>query len=90
MGGLTVLYYASTTALAVFTGLVIVNLVQPGTGINTDTLSVPEHIMQREPTTFADIILSLVHPNLVAAAASAITGEITYVDCGYNAIGLGS
>jgi len=69
VGGLTILYYASTTALAVFIGLVVVNLIQPGHGIDTGTLNIPEEISQRPPTTFADIILNLVHPNIVAAAA---------------------
>ncbi len=69
LGGFTVLYYACTTALAVFSGLVIVNLLQPGADINTASLAVPDEIAAREPTTFADIILSLVHPNIIAAAA---------------------
>ena len=69
VGGLTILYYASTTALAVFIGLVVVNLIQPGYGMDTGTLNIPEEISQRPPTTFADIILNLVHPNIVAAAA---------------------
>lgn len=69
MGGLTLLYYASTTALAVFTGLIVVNLISPGSGIDTSQIVLPESIANREPTHFSDIILSLVHPNLVEAAA---------------------
>lgn len=69
LGGLTVAYYAGTTALAVLTGLVVVNLLQPGANISTDSLNLPAHIADREATTFADIILSLVHPNIIAAAA---------------------
>lgn len=69
LGGLTLLYYACTTALAVLVGLLVVNLLQPGNGLDTSTLALPESIAEREPTTFSDIILSLVHPNLIAAAA---------------------
>ncbi len=69
LGGFTILYYAATTALAVLIGLVVVNLIQPGNGIDTGSLSIPEEISQREPTTLSDIVLSLVHPNIVAAAA---------------------
>jgi len=72
LGGMTILYYASTTALAVFIGLVVVNILQPGTGIDTESLAVPEQISQRDPATFADIILSLIHPNIIAAAAETL------------------
>ena len=72
VGGFTVLYYATTTALAVFTGLVIVNILQPGSGMSTEALVIPKEISEREATTFADIILSLVHPNIIAAAAETL------------------
>lgn len=72
LGGMTVLYYASTTALAVFIGLVVVNIIQPGSGIDTESLAVPEQISQRNPATFSDIILSLIHPNIIAAAAETL------------------
>ncbi|MEE8321743.1 MAG: cation:dicarboxylase symporter family transporter, partial [Gammaproteobacteria bacterium] len=55
VGGLTVLYYASTTAIAVFIGLVIVNIIQPGSNI-TD---LPTQTTSPEPVGFTDIILSL-------------------------------
>lgn len=70
MGGLTILYYASTTGLAVFTGLIVVNIISPGEGIDTSQIVLPDHIAEREPTHFSDIILSLVHPNLIDAAAN--------------------
>lgn len=72
MGGMTILYYASTTALAVFIGLVVVNILQPGSGIDTESLAVPEQISQSNPATFSDIILSLIHPNIIAAAAETL------------------
>lgn len=69
LGGFTLFYYACTTALAVLTGLLVVNLIQPGQGIETAALTLPD-VANREPTTFSDIILSLVHPNLIDAAAN--------------------
>lgn len=69
VGGLTILYYACTTALAVLVGLVIVNLIQPGSGIAELSNVVPEKVSEKVGIGFTDIILSLVHPNLLAAAA---------------------
>ncbi len=69
VGGLTVLYYATTTGLAVLIGLVIVNLVQPGSGITELSNTVPEKISTLETANFTNIILSFISPNLVASAA---------------------
>lgn len=68
LGGLTVLYYALTTASAVLLGLILVNIIQPGSGVDTLGSQLPEN-MSREPAGFSDIISSLISPNLVAAAA---------------------
>jgi len=69
IGGLTVLYYAVTTALAVLIGLIIVNIIQPGNGINIISTSIPANISDRESIGFTEIILSMVSPNLIASAA---------------------
>jgi Na+/H+-dicarboxylate symporter len=70
IGGITVLYYATTTAIAVFIGLVVVNIVQPGVGLDAIAGgAVPENVAGKEETGFSDIILSLFTDNLVASAA---------------------
>jgi len=69
LGGLTVTYYAATTALAVLTGLILVNLIQPGTGYAIQQTVVPGTIAGKESIGFVDIIQSLISPNLIAAAA---------------------
>lgn len=69
VGGFTVLYYASTTAVAVILGLIIVNIIQPGTGAANLSTEVPATVAARETIGMADIVLSMVAPNLVAAAA---------------------
>jgi len=68
VGGLTLLYYASTTALAVLIGLVVVNLIQPGSGMAELSNVIPEKVSEKTGIGFKDIILSLVHPNLLGAA----------------------
>jgi len=69
VGGLTIIYYASTTALAVLIGLLVVNLIQPGGGITELSTVVPDKVTEKTGIGFQDIILSLVNPNLIQAAA---------------------
>ncbi|MEE9286655.1 MAG: dicarboxylate/amino acid:cation symporter [Gammaproteobacteria bacterium] len=69
IGGVTLLYYAVTTAIAVFIGLVVVNLIQPGAGVTELSGSVPEIVAPREPMGITDILLYMIKPNLIAAAA---------------------
>jgi Na+/H+-dicarboxylate symporter len=70
MGGYTVLYYLTTTAIAVFIGLVIVNIIQPGTSAGDLSNIIPDEIAGKEATGVSDIIKTLITPNLVEAAAS--------------------
>ena len=69
LGGFTIIYYTVTTAIAVFIGLLVVNWIQPGAGIQMGETSVPEHILAKQETGISDIILSLISPNLVSAAS---------------------
>lgn len=68
MGGFTVIYYTITTALAVLTGLLVVNWIQPGAGIQLTQTTVPDHILAKQDTGISDIFLSLISPNLISAA----------------------
>lgn len=69
LGGLTVLYYLSTTGGAVLLGLILVNIIEPGAGGLHQYAATPAGIDAREPTGISDIVRSMVTPNLVAAAA---------------------
>jgi Na+/H+-dicarboxylate symporter len=69
VGGLTLLYYAATTAIAVLIGLVVVNLIQPGVGIGHASPELSEQITSRADTGFVEIIRSLISPNVISAAA---------------------
>lgn len=69
LGGFTVLYYLSTTAIAVLVGLIMVNIIQPGIGISELSDIIPDKVIAKEKTGIEDIVGSLIKPNLVAAAA---------------------
>jgi Na+/H+-dicarboxylate symporter len=68
LGGITVAYYLATTCVAVLIGLVMVNLIQPGAGLEFEAAALPERTAGRE-VGVTDLLLALVSPNLVAAAA---------------------
>ncbi len=70
IGGITIAYYLVTGAIAVLIGLLMVNLIQPGAGISTAGLIKPDGAVRAaEEMGLSDILLSLVTPNLFAAAA---------------------
>lgn len=68
-GGITLVYYLITTAIAVLIGLVMVNLIQPGVGLNIEAAGLSESIAAKQDIGVSDILLSMVSPNLVASAA---------------------
>ncbi len=69
VGGATIVYYSLTTGLAVLIGLIMVNLIQPGAGLTELSQTIPDKVIGKEQTGFADIILSMISPNLIASAA---------------------
>lgn len=69
VGGLTVLYYAVTTGLAVALGIVLVNVFRPGVGVELGATTAPAEVMGKASLGFADIVLSFVSDNIVKAMA---------------------
>jgi solute carrier family 1 (high affinity glutamate transporter) protein 1 len=69
VGGLTILYYALTTGTAVALGIVLVNLFQPGTGLELGGVTAPERVMAKQELGFSDILLSFVSDNVFKAMA---------------------
>lgn len=69
VGALTVVYYISTTGIAVLIGLVLVNAIAPGVGVDTIGGPLPDGGILNRTVTVPDMILSLVTPNLIDAAA---------------------
>ena len=67
LGGISVAYYACTTFIAVSIGLLMANLWQPGVGVSLGDLGEPTRRVG--DVGIADLILSLVHPNIIGAAA---------------------
>ena len=68
VGLYTLLYYFLTVALAVAIGLVMVNLIRPGDGVPTANLTA-DPSLAAQGNSISDILLSLVAPNIVSAAA---------------------
>lgn len=70
LSGVTIGYYLVTVVIAVLIGLIMVNLIQPGVGISTEGLQQPDELvrMARERG-IGDVLLAMVAPNLIAAAA---------------------
>lgn len=79
LGGKTLLYYLTTTLLAVLVGLTLVNLVQPGVldgepaarqlGLDPGTGAALASVADRNAGDLVQIFLRMVPPNIVAAAA---------------------
>jgi Na+/H+-dicarboxylate symporter len=67
-GSTVLLYYFSTTAIAVLIGILVVNLIQPGGGVTFGEGEIPQVVAGKEKG-ISDIVLSLVSPNIVASAA---------------------
>ncbi len=70
LSAVTVAYYFITVVIAVLIGLFMVNLIQPGVGMSTEGLAVPEEVVEAVGERgIGDILLSMIAPNLIEAAA---------------------
>lgn len=89
LGGKTLAWYLTTTTLAVLVGLVTMNLMQPGIvdgqpardslGLAAETGAVMEKVAGRDSGDLVEIVLRMVPPNIVAAAADGqMLGLITF------------
>ena len=70
ISAVTITYYFLTVAIAVLIGLIMVNLIQPGVGVSTAGLEQPDELLRSmDERGIGDILLAMVAPNLIAAAA---------------------
>ncbi len=79
LGGKTLLYYLTTSLLAILIGLMVVNLIAPGIdemgpvkerlGFDADVSSISDKVAGRGAGDVVDIFLRMVPTNIVAAAA---------------------
>ncbi len=69
LGGITLAYYFSTTFIAVAIGLVFVNIIQPGAGLQLSTAHLPDTVAANENAGIGHIFQTMISPNLFDAAA---------------------
>lgn len=72
IGGKALLYFITVTTLALFIGLVVSNVIQPGAGLDTAHLNsgdVSEYVQKSKEKTWVDHITEIVPPNVLGAFA---------------------
>ncbi len=69
LGLKTMLYYLTTSTLAIIAGLTFVNLIKPGNGIDPDLLKGAEE-MDFEKTSFSETLMNIVPENIFEAFAN--------------------
>ncbi len=69
LGIKTLIYYLTTTAIAVFIGIIIVTIIKPGVGSGVFEGAMPEAIRGKESITIVDLVQGLISPNLFESAA---------------------
>ena len=67
-GTITLIYFLSTSGIAVMAGIIVVNIMQPGLGVELIT-GIPEKVAGKEPIGITDILKSFVTPNLFQSMA---------------------
>ncbi|MBD3258594.1 cation:dicarboxylase symporter family transporter, partial [candidate division GN15 bacterium] len=66
----TIGFYVFTTSASVFIGLVLVNIIQPGSRVELWVSEVPEFVAEGQGQTLIDVLTGLVPSNVFQAAAS--------------------
>lgn len=66
IGGKTLLYYLSTSVLAIFTGQILVNIIKPGVGAQINFVQEVEGLVEKQRS-FKDIIVEIVPDNVLTA-----------------------
>ena len=67
-GTITLIYFLSTSGIAVFAGIIVVNIMQPGLGVELIT-DIPKKVAGKESIGITDILQSFVTPNLFQSMA---------------------
>ncbi len=67
--GKTLLYYLVTTGFSVVIGLVMVNLIHPGVGIEFFGGEIPEDVLHAQGKTLIDVVTGLIPSNIIKSAA---------------------
>ena len=64
-GLISLIYFTATTAISVSLGIIAVNIIQPGVGIEMTVEQIPEKVAGKESVGITDVLQSFVSPNLV-------------------------
>ena len=67
--GKTLLYYLATTGVSVFIGLIMVNLIRPGSGVEQFGAFVPDLVAESTERSLVDVLVGLIPGNIFQAAA---------------------
>ncbi len=67
--GKTLLYYLVTTGFSVLIGIILVNLLKPGVGVESFGAFIPDLVASSKGKTFLDVVISLIPSNIIDAAA---------------------
>jgi len=67
-GTITLVYFLSTSGIAVLVGIVVVNIMQPGLGVELTT-DIPAKVSEKDSVGITDILKSFVTPNLFHSMA---------------------
>ena len=67
-GTITLIYFLSTSGIAVMVGIIVVNIMQPGLGVELTT-DIPKEVAEKESIGITDILTSFVTPNLFESMA---------------------
>jgi len=68
-GGKTILFYMVTTGFSVFVGLLLVNIIQPGSGIEMWDATIPDFVVESQQKSIKDVLVGLIPSNVISAAA---------------------
>jgi aerobic C4-dicarboxylate transport protein len=82
VGGKAIIYFEIVTTFALAIGLVVVNLVRPGEGIDVSTLAqgdVSRYTDASQKMTFVDFLINIVPPNLLEAFVRGEMLQIVFV-----------
>jgi Na+/H+-dicarboxylate symporter len=69
-GAITLIYFMTTTAISVGLGLMMVNLINPGVGVEMVAQELPQRVIEKEAVGITDILKSFVSDNLVRSMAN--------------------
>ena len=69
-GLITLTFFMATTGIAVGIGLVMVNVLEPGSAVEMTENKIPEHVADKKAIGITDILKSFVSPNLIHSMAN--------------------